>query len=73
MPPGGGSTDSAEFAKAGISSVAIVGLDFKTISKSAYHSSRDDMNALNKEGILYTINLLKEYCAFKDENIENTD
>ena len=73
MPPGGGSTDSAEFAKAGISSVAIVGLDFKTISKSAYHSSRDDMNALNKEGILYTINLLKEYCAFKDENIESTD
>ena len=67
MPLGGGSTDSAEFARIGVDSIALVGLDLKNISNNtAYHSSRDTMAAISKNSIKFVLELLEMYCQQKD-------
>ncbi|MHA2253721.1 MAG: M28 family metallopeptidase [Candidatus Kariarchaeaceae archaeon] len=70
MPVGGGSTDSAEFARVGVDSIALVGIDLKTLGqKTAYHSSRDDMSALSKESVKFVLELLELYCKRKDSTV----
>lgn len=67
MPIGGGSTDSAEFARIGVDSIALFGLDLETIGhKTSYHSSRDTMDALSKDSIELVLNLMKLYAVKKD-------
>lgn len=70
MPVGGGSTDSAEFSRIGIDSIALVGIDLETIGqKTSYHSSRDDMSALSKESVSFIIEMMIEYSQQKDNSI----
>lgn len=70
MPIGGGSTDSAEFSRIGVESIALVGLDLKTIGQNTpYHSSRDTMDALSKESIEFVLNLMKLYTIRKDKTV----
>lgn len=70
MPIGGGSTDSAEFSRIGVDSIALVGLDLKTIGQNTpYHSSRDIMDALSKESIKFVLNLMRLYAISKDNSI----
>ncbi len=70
MPIGGGSTDSAEFARIGVDSIALFGLDLETIGqKTSYHSSRDVMNSLSKQSVGFVLNLMKLYAVKKDNSI----
>lgn len=70
MPLGGGSTDSAEFGKEKINSVAIVGIDMDHVGQdTAYHSSKDDMSALSKDSIEFMQKLIYEYVIYKDSQV----
>ncbi|MCY3412489.1 MAG: M28 family peptidase [Candidatus Heimdallarchaeota archaeon] len=68
MPLGGGSTDSAEFSRIGIDSIAYVGLNLDGMDQTtAYHSTRDDMSAIHKDSIEFSLNLMIAYARKKDE------
>ena len=69
MPVGGGSTDSAEFARVGIESIALLGIDLKRLQNTAYHSSRDDMSALSKESVKFVLEIMELYCRRKDQKL----
>ncbi len=70
MPVGGGSTDSAEFSRIGVDSIALVGLDLETIGqKTSYHSTRDTMDSLSKVSVEFVLNLMKLYAMRKDSTI----
>ena len=67
MPLGGGSTDSAEFARIGVDSIAYVGLNLDGLDhRTAYHSTRDDMTAIHKDSIEFSLQLMLAYAEKKD-------
>lgn len=49
VPPMGGSTDSAAFAKAGLRSTGVTGLNHKL--ENYYHTRRDTYDNMNEEGL----------------------
>jgi hypothetical protein len=68
MPLGGGSTDSAEFSRIGIDSIAFVGLDLSELEKSSYHTSRDTMDVIRRDSIEFSLQIMEEYCLRKDKS-----
>ena len=62
MPFGGGSTDAAEFAKAGIPALSIIGLD--TTFKSGnvpYHTQFDTVDQIEPEAVLACMQIAEQF------------
>ena len=73
MPFGGGSTDAAEFAKAGIPALSIIGLD-TTFSSGAvpYHTSFDTVDKIEPEAVLACMQIVEQFILKIDKpTLEN--
>ena len=61
MPFGGGSTDAAEFAKAGIPALSIIGLDTTFTSGDVpYHTSFDTVDKIEPEAVLACMQITEQ-------------
>ena len=62
MPFGGGSTDAAEFAKAGIPALSIIGLDTTFSSGMVpYHTSFDTVDKIEPEAVLACMQITEQF------------
>lgn len=62
MPFGGGSTDAAEFAKAGIPALSIIGLDTTFTSGNVpYHTSFDTVDKIEPEAVLACMQIAEQF------------
>ena len=62
MPFGGGSTDAAEFAKAGISALSIIGLDTTFASGNVpYHTQFDTVDKIEPEAVLACMQIAEQF------------
>ena len=62
MPFGGGSTDAAEFAKAGIPALSIIGLDTTFTSGNVpYHTSFDTVDTIEPEAVLACMQITEQF------------
>ncbi len=74
MPIGSGSTDSAAFAKAGIESTCIFGMDIGNIIKGEgyfnhYHTVRDTPDKVHPKVLQQTLDICLNYLKMKDEEV----
>jgi Iap family predicted aminopeptidase len=61
MPFGGGSTDAAEFAKAGIPALSIIGLDTTFTSGDVpYHTNFDTVDKIEPEAVLACMQIAEQ-------------
>ena len=62
MPFGGGSTDAAEFAKAGIPALSIIGLDTTFTSGNVpYHTQFDTVDQIEPEAVLACMQIAEQF------------
>lgn len=62
MPFGGGSTDSAEFAKAGIPALSIIGLDTTFTSGDVpYHTNFDTVDKIEPKAVLACMQIAEQF------------
>ena len=62
MPFGGGSTDAAEFAKAGIPALSIIGLDTTFTSGNVpYHTNFDTVDKIEPEAVLACMQIVEQF------------
>ena len=62
MPFGGGSTDAAEFAKAGIPALSIIGLDTTFNSGNVpYHTNFDTVDKIEPEAVLACMQITEQF------------
>ena len=62
MPFGGGSTDAAEFAKAGIPALSIIGLDTTFTSGDVpYHTNFDTVDKIEPEAVLGCMQIVEQF------------
>ncbi len=67
IPFGGGATDAAEFAKAGIESVSMVGIGAEVLgSEWHYHTERDTVDRLSSTSIKMILEILEKYIETRD-------
>jgi hypothetical protein len=73
MPFGGGSTDAAEFAKAGIPALSIIGLDTTFSSGEVpYHTSFDTVDKIEPEAVLACLQIVEQFILEIDNStLEN--
>jgi Zn-dependent M28 family amino/carboxypeptidase len=70
MPFGGGSTDAAEFAKAGIPALSIIGLDTTfTSGEVPYHTSFDTVDRIEPEAVLACMQIAEQFILDADNSI----
>ena len=71
MPFGGGATDAAEFAKAGIPALSIIGLDTTFSSGMVpYHTSFDTVDKIEPEAVLACLQITEQFILDIDKSIE---
>ena len=71
MPFGGGSTDAAEFAKAGIPALSIIGLDTTFSSGHVpYHTSFDTVDTIEPEAVLACLQITEQFILEIDKPVE---
>ena len=65
-----GGTDAAEFAKAGVEATTLVGMDWETRKdNSAYHTTRDTIEAVDEEAVRRSIALSIQFVLEKDQEL----
>ena len=74
MPFGGGSTDSAAFARAGIDTTCIFGVDLGKIIKGTgyfnhYHTDRDTPDKVKPKALQQVLDVCLQYLQDKDEEV----
>ena len=70
MPFGGGATDAAEFAKAGIPAVSIIGLDTTfTSGKVPYHTQFDTVDKIEPEAVLACMQIAEQFILEIDKPV----
>ncbi len=74
VPLGGGSTDSAEFAKLGLETTCIFGIDIGKIVRGEgyfnhYHTVRDTPDKVDSKALEKTLSICLNYLKMKDEEI----
>ena len=70
MPFGGGSTDAAEFAKAGIPALSIIGLDTTfTSGEVPYHTSFDTVDRIEPEAVLACMQIAEQFIFDVDKSV----
>jgi len=73
MPFGGGSTDSAEFAKAGIPALSIIGLDTTFTSGNVpYHTNFDTVEKIEPKAVLACMQIAEQFIMYIDDSILGT-
>jgi hypothetical protein len=67
MPPGGGATDAAPFAKAGIEAIDLNGFGAKDRDRgSVYHTPYDTSKYIEPEAVEAALKILRDYILKKD-------
>ena len=66
IPFGGGATDAAEFAKAEIPSLSIIGLDTEFSGDVPYHTAFDTPDKIEPEAVLACMQIAESYIYKKD-------
>ena len=70
MPFGGGSTDAAEFAKAGIPALSIIGLDTTFTSGNVpYHTNFDTVEKIEPEAVLACMQIAEQFIMDIDNSV----
>jgi Zn-dependent M28 family amino/carboxypeptidase len=70
MPFGGGSTDAAEFAKAGIPALSIIGLDTTFTSGNVpYHTRFDTVDQIEPEAVLACMQIAEQFILDIDKSL----
>ena len=70
MPFGGGATDAAEFAKAGIPALSIIGLDTTFSSENVpYHTSFDSVDKIEPEAVLACMQIAELFIMDIDNSV----
>ncbi len=73
MPFGGGSTDAAEFAKAGIPALSIIGLDTTfTSGEVPYHTSFDTVDRIEPHAVLACMQIAEQFIFDVDKSVANS-
>ena len=70
MPFGGGSTDAAEFVKAGIPALSIIGLDTTFTSGNVpYHTRFDTVDKIEPEAVLACMQIAEQFILDIDKSL----
>lgn len=73
MPWGGGSTDAAAFAKAGIESTCLLAFELNVLNLQedlVYHTPADTVEAIEPRVVEQSLNVIKEYVLKKDREVQ---
>lgn len=67
-----GGTDAAEFAKAGVEATTLAAMDWESrVADTAYHTTRDTIDAVDSEAVLRSIKIGIEYVLKKDQTVQS--
>ncbi len=73
LPPGGGSTDAAVFAKAGIESTSIIGISVSAIGNdTVYHTLEDTVDHIEPEAVEAVLDIAVNYILRRDQEVNET-
>ena len=71
IPPGGGGTDAAAFAKIGIESTSVIGISVHGLgNETVYHTPQDTVEHIEPEAVEAVLDIAINYITRKDEEGE---
>jgi len=67
LPPGGGGTDAAAFARLGVEATTIIGISTAFIGNGlVYHTPHDTVDAIEPEAVEAVLDIAVNYIMCKD-------
>jgi aminopeptidase YwaD len=74
IPPGGGGTDAAQFQRAGIESLSIIGISTHLIRKGiVYHTSRDIVENIEPKAVAAVLDFTARFAISLDSEITHSE